>query len=428
MDTLRKLIRKTRIDFKMSQDDLVKGIKGLSQSTFSRFEKGHIPLDDLHVQQLLDKLKIDRSKIPDLVQEIEHQERVSFFSLRALETMIRKGIFDRDKFLELSSFIPNENAILYAKAKRHYVKNELDKAKKKYLKIVDSNEDGQFLNENLVTGAYLNLSAIAYRQNDLALGFRYCDTGLENFDPDGERRYLRYSLIYNKALFYFKLGDIDRAEKTLEPAWKDRMLINDDMRTRIQVYSLKASIKRERLLHDESINILNKAVDLAAINDLTDMSFELSIELAKHCYENKHYQLSETCFKSALLFREDLDNPNDASVFIEIARLYFTTERYRQSEIEVQKAITAAEQHNDMYKLTRALMVKGEIDTRIGAISCPRSHFKEALQLAQEYGFNQLEHEILTRLIQLDPFPEQQTDFAIQRELLEAQMRGGEVI
>lgn len=428
METLRKLIRKTRIESKMSQDDLAKGIKGLSQSNLSRFEKGQIPLDDLHIQQLLDKLKIDKSNISALVEEIEHQERVSFFSLRALEALIRKNIFDRDKFQELSNFIGNDNAVLYAKAKRHYVKKELDKAKKKYLKIVNSNEDDQFLNENLVAGSYLNLSAIAYLQNDLALGFRYCDLGLENFDPSGERRYLKYSLIYNKALFFFKLGDMDQAEETLEPAWQDRLQINDDMRTRIQVYSLKASIKRERKLHDESIRILNKAVDLAAINDLSDMSFELSIELAKHCYENGHYQLSETCFKSAMLFKEDLENPNDASVHTEIARLLFTTERYRQAEIEVQKAITAAKKHNDMYKLTKALMVQGEIDTRIGSIACPRSSFKEALSLSQEYGFKQLEHEILTRLIQLDPFPQQQSDFAIQRELLEIQMRGGDVI
>lgn len=423
METLRKLIRKTRIESKMSQDDLVKGIKGLSQSNFSRFEKGHIPLDDHHIQQLLDKLKIDKSRISDLIEEIEHQERVSFFSLRALETLIRKDIYDRDKFQELSSFIGNENAILYAKAKRHYMKKELDKAKKKYLKIVESKEDDQFLSENLVAGSYLNLSAIAYLQNDLALGFQYCDLGLEHFDPHGERRYLRYSLIYNKALFFFKIGDLDQSERTLEPAWEDRLVINDDMRTRIQVYALKAAIKRERLLHDESIRILNKAVDLAAINDLTDMSFELSVELAKHCYENKHYRLSETCFKSAMLFRQDLDNPNDASVFTEIARLYVATERYRQAETEVQKAITAAKKHNDMYKLTRALIVKGEIDTRIG-VSCPRSHFREALELAREYGFRQLEHEILTRLIQLDPFPD--SEFVIQRNLLEAQMRGGD--
>jgi tetratricopeptide (TPR) repeat protein len=428
MNTIRKLVRKKRIDQRMSQADLADGIREVNQSTISRFERGLSELEPDQIDLILDKLHINRNDIPYLVEEIEHQERVSFFSLRALEALIRKNIFDRDKFQELSSFIGNENAVLYAKAKRHYIKKELDKAKRKYLKIVNSNEDDQFLNENLISGSYLNLSAIAYLQNDLALGFRYCDLGLENFDPSGERRYLKYSLIYNKALFFFKLGDMDQAEKTLEPAWQDRLQINDDMRTRIQVYSLKASIKRERKLHDESIRILNKAVDLAAINDLSDMSFELSIELAKHCYENKHYQLSETCFKSALLFREDLDNPNDASVFIEIARLYFTTERYRQAEIEAQKAIAAAKQHNDMYKLTRALMVQGEIDTRIGSTACPRSSFKSALALAQEYGFKQLEYEILNRLIQLDPSPQQQNDFVIQRDLLEAQMRGGTAI
>ncbi|MCH5585790.1 hypothetical protein MK805_12635 [Shimazuella sp. AN120528] len=425
MDTIRKLIRKTRIDLKISQMDLVDGISGLSQSNLSRFEKGQLILDQNHIDALLNKLKINHNKIPDLIREMERQEQVSFFSLRSLESMIRKGIYNREKFKELEGLIGNPAAIYYARGKRHLMKSELDKAKKNYLKVVNTNEDDQFLNENLVAGSYLNLSAIAYRQNNLPLAFQYVDSGLEHLDEQGERRYLKYSLIYNKSFFYFIMKDLDEAEDALEEAWKNRMNINDDMRTRIRVYVLKASIKWARKSQDEAIKILSKAVDLAAINDLTDLSFELSIDLARYCFEVGEYQLSESCFRSAMLFKSDLKKPNDASVHTEIARLHLTMKRYRQAEMEIQRAIFAARKRNDIYKLTKALIVKGEIEVKIGSTSYLQSNFIKALSLSKEYGFRQLEHEILSYLIELDPLPDHKNEFALQKDILEKELRGG---
>jgi tetratricopeptide (TPR) repeat protein len=405
--------------------DLVDGISGLSQSNLSRFEKGHLILNQKHIDALLNKLNIHHNKIPDLIQEMERQEQVSFFSLRSLESMIRKGIYNKEKFKELEGFIGNPAAIYYARGKRNLMKSELDKAKKNYLKVVNTNEDDQFLNENLVAGSYLNLSAIAYRQNNLPLAFQYVNLGLEHLDEQGERRYLKYSLIYNKSFFYFTLNDLDKAEDTLEEAWQNRMHINDDMRTRIRVYVLKASIKWARKLQDEAIKILSKAIDLAAINDLTDLSFELSIDLARYCYEVGEYQLSEGCFRSAMLFKSDLKNPNDASVHTEIARLHLTMKRYRQAEIEIKRAIFAARKRNDIYKLIKALIVKGEMDARIGSTSYLQSDFIKALSLSQEYGFRQLEHEILSYLVELDLIPDQKNEFAIQKDILEKELRGG---
>jgi tetratricopeptide (TPR) repeat protein len=405
--------------------DLVDGISGLSQSNLSRFEKGHLILNQKHIDALLNKLNIHHNKIPDLIQEMERQEQVSFFSLRSLESMIRKGIYNKEKFKELEGFIGNPAAIYYARGKRNLMKSELDKAKKNYLKVVNTNEDDQFLNENLVAGSYLNLSAIAYRQNNLPLAFQHVNLGLEHLDEQGERRYLKYSLIYNKSFFYFTLNDLDKAEDTLEEAWQKRMHINDDMRTRIRVYVLKASIKWARKLQDEAIKILSKAIDLAAINDLTDLSFELSIDLARYCYEVGEYQLSEGCFRSAMLFKSDLKNPNDASVHTEIARLHLTMKRYRQAEIEIKRAIFAARKRNDIYKLIKALIVKGEMDARIGSTSYLQSDFIKALSLSQEYGFRQLEHEILSYLVELDLIPDQKNEFAIQKDILEKELRGG---
>jgi tetratricopeptide (TPR) repeat protein len=425
MDIIRKLIRKTRIDLKISQLDLVDGISGLSQSNLSRFEKGRLILDQIHIDAILDRLKINHNKIPGLIQEMERQEQVSFFSLRSLESMIRKGIYNKEKFKELEGFIGNPAAIYYARGKQNFMKSELDKAKKNYLKVVNTNEDDQFLNENLVAGSYLNLSAIAYKQNDLPLAFQYVDSGLEHLDEQGERRYLKYSLIYNKSFFYFILSDLEKAEDTLEEAWKNRMHINDDMRTRIRVYVLKASIKWARKLQGEAIKILSKAVDLAAINDLTDLSFELSVDLAKYCFEVGEYQLSESCFRSAMLFKSDLKNPNDASVHTEIAKLHLTMKRYRQAEIEIKRAIFVSRKHNDMYKLIKALIVKGEIETRIGSTSYLQSNFIKALSLSREYGFRQLELEILSCLVELDPIPDHKNEFAIQKDILEKELRGG---
>jgi tetratricopeptide (TPR) repeat protein len=390
-DDLYKVVRKIRRDKQIKLDDLADNY--LSPSSISRYERGLLDLDLDKINLILSRMNIKDTDIPELVKEMQQEELIRNYLFRSVESQVRHGVIPFAEFNKKLALINHPTAVDYLRGKRFYVKKNYKNALKYYHSVIQNIEDEHYPESNIVPSAFLDLSVIAYRNNDYSASLEYLDQGVSIFNHKGSRQYIKYSLYYNKALILEQLGLIAEAKEALEPAWKDRNLI-DDIRTRIQVYQLKSTIYRHEKRYLEAFPLLSEAFDLANINDFADQSYYILVDIAKITYELERYEYSERCLKAALLLKDKLKNARTTTAHIELSKTYVVMGKLHLAKEQIHQAIKVAKKAKDMNKLIQSYIVSGDIFEKEKNQKEACSYYKKALELADKHNFEQYKPEL----------------------------------
>jgi tetratricopeptide (TPR) repeat protein len=221
-------------------------------------------------------------------------------------------------------------------------------------------------------------------------------------------------LIYHKALLLQENGKLDEAETTLDEIWNNRFSI-ENVSTRVRVYKLKALLKKYQDKYDEAAFILEKATEIAISNSLIDIGFEIWVELGDLAYARNLYDLSEKAYQTAMLSKNNLKSKKVVTeAHLSLARLYAKIGLFKKAKNEIQRAVSNAEEHKDIYKLTRAMFLQGNILKEIDLEKALLAYCK-AWELSKKYDLKHTEYKILSHLIKYEKNKETQQELMLRR-------------
>jgi tetratricopeptide (TPR) repeat protein len=402
-DVFGKVVRKVREEKGIKLEEAAKWLS-CDASTISRFERGQQKLDKQKLDLLLERLGIYEENLPKLIAAMELKEAISLFVFRAVETQVRHNALNRNEFYEKIAAIKQPILVSYLRAKRYFVKYFYEDAIRCFQSILDSNEEEYIPMSNMKSASHLDLSVIAYYNNDYRLSLEHLENGLLHFSEDGERQYIRYSLYYNKANVLEELGELKEAETALEPAWLNEHLIEDTL-TRIKVFLLKASFATNRKDYDKSIEILQRALAISNINRDADASYYVLVDLGKLAFEMDLAWYSEKSYEAALALKGELRTAKPNSAYIGLSKLFLFQHRTKEAKVLMNEAISAAltdnknfsaaqNKNKNILSLIQAYITLGNIYEREENKHDSGLKYKEALKLANKYNFDQYKTEL----------------------------------
>ncbi|MCH5585560.1 tetratricopeptide repeat protein [Shimazuella sp. AN120528] len=413
------LVRKTRQELGLN----LKNLSAIASiSTLSKFERGQCTLGKEKLEHLFSILNIQTQDIPSMLKKLKQDQAIQDLVFHAIESMIRQNVYSLARFKEAANYLHSQTTIIYLKGKYYLQRGKLEKASQHYKEVINAKDHDYIdMHLNILASAYLDLSMIADKENNFNLALEYSEEGNTAFHPNGKRKYVEDDLIYNKALFLLKLGRIKESNLIIEQIWNNRLEI-ESVSTKARVYKLMAVLLKYQGRYDEATNILEEAIEIATTNSLIDIGFELWIELGDIAYIRDLYDFSEKAYEIALLSKNNLESKTIITeAHISLARLYAKIGLYKKAETEIQRAINIAEQHKDMYKLTKALLLQGKILIENNLEKAMLVYYR-TWELSKTYDLKRLEHKVLYHLIKHEKNKETQQELLLRRLELELLM------
>lgn len=374
----------------ISDDPLVD--EKVSKSTLSRLENGQTIGSD-KMDLILGKLEIQDIDIPKYFEDFKIQDEIGQHMFRSIEARIRKGVLSLTELNQELESIELPALRSYLRAKRFFVKKKYKRAIEHYELTINAKDNEYCPYSNVKATSYLDLSVIAYKNNNYQEALLYVDLGLQIFNDQGLKQHVKYSLIYNKAFIFELIGMVQEAEKILEPAWQARDDIGD-IRTQIQVYQLKSNLYQHKKDYFKAYDLLSIAFEIANNNALADQSYYILVDLGKITYELGRYHHSVRCLLSALKFEPRLQIATPIKAYIELSQTYIALGNLKKAKEQILLSIKIAKKTKNIHKLIRAYIVHANIYIKQNKRDAACFHYKKALRLAEEYNFEQYQPEL----------------------------------
>jgi tetratricopeptide (TPR) repeat protein len=390
-------VRKKRTEKKLTLEELATKLP-ITSGSLSKFERGILSLEKEKIDRILEVLEIRHEDIQGILDQIEKEESVSLLVFLSIEAQVKQDTVKSLKsFNEQLKRITKPIAEKFLRAKRFFVRKDYDNAIRFYQQVIETNDLEYCPKANLKSSAFLDLSVIQYVRGNYAESLKLLQKGLDSSHPTGERRHVLHSIHYNRSLILYELGKIEEADRSLEPAWSQRNKM-EEVLTRIKVYELKASIKRDQGKRPESRRILQKALSIATMNNNPDGAYYVFVDLAKLALESDELDYSEACFLAAIHLEKKLQKDSPTSAYLGLSQLYRDQGEQKKARKMAAKAVKHAKKSKDIPKLIEAYKLEASIYEGDGNFFDSCNNYKAALELARKYRFDHYKPELYEHL------------------------------
>ncbi|SDX48018.1 Transcriptional regulator, contains XRE-family HTH domain [Marininema mesophilum] len=391
-----EMIRKIRKERGLRIDDVAD--ENISPATISNLERGVPHVKQEKLTYLLEKLNVSMEKLPQLmVSEQKKLEEVRF-KLCAIESMERIGqthqaLLELDQ-LEKPDDHPYAAEIYWLKGiccmnEKNYrrAERELTNA----LRLSGQNPLAQA--ENIEALSFNALSVCSYYRDDLHTALKYTENGLQVFNSEGGRRYGKYLLTLNKALYLERLDRIMDGMKVVEEVWKEMDQI-EKIDTILGFYCLRAELLRKSGSLDSAIHYGQMGRKLASLNDKPRYVFDLWIVLGSTYTAKMDFAKAEMCFQIAMSVPEEYrGNGRYIRACIQMGSLYIQLEKWTEAEEVLQTAIDKSEAINSPYNLAASSISLGVCFFKQNRIDEAISCYHCGIGLARQYGYPEKEYQ-----------------------------------
>lgn len=395
-----ELIRKIRKQRGLRLEDLAD--ENISPATISNIERGvpHVNMDK--AEYLLAKLGLDLSDLPDLIvgdqQKLQHFQ-FELFSAESLQDMGKVDL----ALKKLDQLQYDDQHPLAATV--YYLKGKCLNSKKKWKRAEKTLQNAIRLSKahpesNITAASFCELGITRYEQNDLHQALKDTESGIAAFQEDGERPQFRYVLQKNKAIYLERLGRLAESLKVVQEMWDDLDRINKiDVLTGF--YWLHSELLRRTGLPDEAIRYAEEGLELARINNQYDNMYDLWIVLGSIHMNQNNWMMAEKCFTMALHLEGLVSNGKVfTTTYARLSILHMHREEWETAEKMILKAVKNSEIHNDIPRLTYALLVNGDFHRAQNHNEEAVQLYQKALDLARKHHYKKQEHQALFRLAQ----------------------------
>lgn len=381
----------------------------LSSSTMSRIEKGHPCISLKKYKLYAQKLGVTLDRVMkqnphDKEQELLRWKLISIES--RLESEKYNTALDELNTLKIQpdhAYVP---LVHYLKARCLYLRGvnymnacDLKKAKKEfYFAIQLSNKNPENNVMGILSVSYNYLSAVYFYEGDFSNALLSVEQGIDNFNEETERNYIRGPLIVNQALYLVNLKRFGEAKKILEQI--DIASI-DIAATKTVVFELLARVHRYYKCYAEAREFALKGLEIGQRNHLYHQIFELWNILGGIHAETAEHDLAEECFRTALDFRDKILNDHiTASTFIEVGQLYLQQKKWDNAKKAIILGVELLKPING-FRYIDALIALGDFYQAQKQYQEAAPPYEEALNLSKRQQLLQKQRDISVKLCEV---------------------------
>ncbi|SFS62582.1 helix-turn-helix transcriptional regulator [Marininema halotolerans] len=379
--------------------------ENISSATISNIERGitHVKLSKVYY--LVEKLGISTEEIPSLLNDQRDELDEIKFRLSSIETFIEMNGDPSIAIKQLEEIQLEDNDVNFAllqfiKGKAYrYIKNWKQAERCYTLAISLCNHHHDF--ENIEAISYLDLGMCYYHQNKIEEALIFTNNGLDAFKEVKERKYVKFSLIRNKAVFLERLDRIVEGLKVIQDIW-DSMEQIDQTDNVLTLYSIRSYLLQKAGMVDEAIHYANEGLTLARINKHYTSIFRFLIVLGFSYTAKSEWKRAEACFNNSLTYQQILMSEINlrTDTYIGLGKLHLQQGKKEDAKEWFEKAIANSVEHDDDSNLMYALRVMGDYwkrsDNKLKAIS----YYERALEIARKINDRQAEQKLNFRLSQ----------------------------
>lgn len=398
---VRYLMRKVRKEMELRQEDVAD--EEMSYGTISNIERGVGNVNEKNVYSYLEKLGLTEKRLKKLVTKEEERIDDLTFQLESIESMLNNNkVKQAEKILKnipLERYHPLSPFYTYLEGRCYEERRDWQKAEK-YYKFAIRLHTQYKLNtkDNIISVCYNELSICSYNQNQLDKAQAYVEKGLNEFDENKEGKSVLYALVSNKVLYLLKSSEYDAAKQTLDEVWSLIPQI-DSTRTILNLYRFRAMILRKMKKYAEALKICQEGIDIALRNRNQNRYLELITVMGSIYLLEKKFEKAKQRFQMVLDYDPECEYPRsqlDALTYLSI--LHSNEKNWTEAEKNIEQAIEIGRNIPDLYRLSKALIVCGNIHLDQSKFEEASSFYREAEELSEKNRYNQRQHTALLQL------------------------------
>ncbi|MCH5586058.1 tetratricopeptide repeat protein [Shimazuella sp. AN120528] len=386
-----KYLKKIRSKQGHSLDNIAD--ENISSATISKLERGTLGVSEEKIQYLCKKLNIDFSQYPVLLNEKVDNQNKLLRTLKGIERLLNYigSEFPIERFDSIS--IDVEDALylyfLYLKGRYYYKQNMWVKSREYFLEVLQLlKQHPDYEKSNIGSYCYKELGRISYfYEGDTEKALYLNKQGLAIFHPDGERAFLKYTLLVTEAFYLEKLNRNGEASHALNILFEEETQI-DNSDVRINMYEIRAFLLVKDQHYREARKYVERGVELAEANKQIDRGFELWTSLGNICFQKGDFQEAEEYFLLALDLKNFVKKEYLlVSTYTQLGRLYLKQCKWNLAKEYFETAVQIGLDSNDESRYIDALEAMGDYCLKRGDLEEATKPYEEALKLAEKHGF-----------------------------------------
>jgi len=384
------IIRKIRKKRGLRLEDLAD--ENISPATVSNIERGITHVSPQKVEYLLEKLGITADQLPELYITNQKELANLKFQLQTAEILVRLGEYDRAltklDLIDLSDQHTYSATYHFIRGSCHLFKKNWRRAEKHLTDAIRlSHQSPQAVKNNIESYSFNSLSLLHYFQNDLEKALEFAESGLDAFNPNGERTLIKYVLLRNKCIYLERLERVVEALKIIQETW-DELSNIQQMETVLGFYWLRAELLRRSDVFDEAMYYAQQGIQIASLNHQYYSLFDLFTVLGSIYMSKKEWDKAEDCFNVCLLIPKDqIPHNRYASTYIQLGKLYVEQKRWKEAKELLESAIDKAEESDDAPYLTTSLLEMGNYYRKRRMTEEAIPYYQKSVEIAQKYKY-----------------------------------------
>ncbi|QKG83754.1 helix-turn-helix domain-containing protein [Kroppenstedtia pulmonis] len=396
VNEIGEIIRKVRKERGLRLEDLAD--ENISPATISNLERGvpHVRQDKL--SYLLKKLDIPMETLPDLLQSEQKELKDIQLHLLAVDSLKRIGEYDQAlnelNKIDLADDHPHAPDIFWQKGVCHLFKKKYKRAERELsnaIRLINNHHSSD--KGNIKSYSFNDLGLCSYYQNDLQSALQYTNHGLDAFNPEGTRHYVKYLLLRNKAIYLERMGRVVEALQIVQNVWSDLSNI-ESLETTLAFYWLRAELLRKSGTLDEALRYAQEGIELASINYQYKSVFVLWSVLGSIYTSKKEWSKAENCFHIALAIPQKMVNTlSYIRTCTQLGILYTLQEKWDHAEKTLNQAVNEAKKRNSSIHLTSASLATGNLYYLKNEKELAASYFQQAVELAEMHHYKDKEYQ-----------------------------------
>ncbi|TCW38912.1 tetratricopeptide repeat protein [Laceyella sacchari] len=383
MSEVGKYIRKVRKERGLRLEDL--SDQHISTATISNIERGVPHVNKDKVLYLMNKLGLDLSEVPDMIEKDTGSIESLQVRFTAIETMIQLGNYQRALALlsDLSDEVTSQHqaTIHYLKGRIHFIKRDWRKAERELSEAIRlAYQDPYSPKVNLEAASYLCLSECRMQHKDWEQALKYVERGLDALTDEEEIfEQMHVKLLLARIENLQKLDRADEALRGVDEVWallpqiRSRQLI-------LQTYALRAELLRKMKLYQDAIRYAREGSQIAVGSKEYGGMFRLWSVLAHSYQDAGQLADAEVAFEFVLELGEHVNDKEDlVQASCSLGQVYLMQGKMEQARDILKQALDMAERIHHGLLTSTALILLGQAMKNM-------NHYLDAIEYFQSAG------------------------------------------